>query len=76
MAIHLRSKFRGEWLVKVLEANTPALAFWRATIAGFTLGSFEASCKEEGHPVKGRPWVYFRFASIGLAAATAPTPAL
>src|SRR5882672_8214340 len=40
MAIHLWNKYRGEWLVRVLEANAPALAFWRAAIAGFPLGPF------------------------------------
>src|SRR5882757_3950042 len=38
MAMHLWNKYRGEWLVRVLEANAPALAFWRAAIAGFPLG--------------------------------------
>ena len=76
MAIHLWNKYRGEWLVRVLEANAPALAFWRAAIAGFPLGPFAGLRKEESRLVKGRPWVYLRFTSASFAAAPAPTPAL
>jgi predicted acetyltransferase len=76
MAMRLWNMYRGEWLVRVLEANAPALAFWRATIAGFTLRSCSGPCKREGCLVKGRPWVYLRFTSAGCTAAPAPTPAL
>ena len=76
MAIHLWNRYCGEWLVRVLEANVPAQAFWRATIEGFPLGSFAGLRKEESRLVRGRPWVYLRFTSAGFAAAPAPTPAL
>jgi predicted acetyltransferase len=49
----------GEWLVRVLEANAPAAAFWRTAISNYSLGS----CQEEGRVVKGRQWRFFRFAS-------------
>jgi len=76
MAMHLWNKYRGEWLVRVLEANAPALAFWRAAIAGFPLGPFAGLRKEESRLVKGQPWVYLRFTSASFAAAPAPSPAL
>jgi predicted acetyltransferase len=51
----------GKWLVRVLEANAPAVLFWRATIASHSDGSY----KEEGRVVNGRPWRFFRFEAIG-----------
>jgi predicted acetyltransferase len=63
MATHTWNEHAGEWLVRVLEVNAPALAFWRAAIKGYARGSH----KEEGRLVKGRPWVFFRFTSAGPA---------
>jgi predicted acetyltransferase len=63
MATHIWNEHAGEWLVRVLEANAAALAFWRAAIAGYTHGRH----KEECRLVKGRPWVFFRFTSGSLA---------
>jgi predicted acetyltransferase len=51
----------GEWLVRVLEANGPAVLFWRAAIASHSDGSYE----EEGRTVNGRSWRFFRFVSPG-----------
>src|SRR5450432_2346849 len=59
MAKLLWSERRGEWLVRVIEANTPAVPFWRAAIAGYTRGSFQ----EETRIVNARPWRFFRFTS-------------
>ena len=33
-------RLRGKWIVRVLEANAGALAFWRDTVAAFTGGTF------------------------------------
>ena len=33
----------GKWIVRVLETNRGALAFWRDTVASFTAGSFDES---------------------------------
>ena len=52
-----------EWLVRVLEANTPAVGFWRTAIARYSRGT----CKEEEREVNGRPWRFFRFVSNGAS---------
>ncbi len=59
MATLLWKERPGEWLVRVLEANTPAVHFWRAAISSYSHGSY----REEGCVVNGRPWRFFRFAS-------------
>jgi len=49
----------GKWIVRVLETNRGALAFWRDTVASFTAGSFDESSW-------GRPpndWRVFAFES-------------
>jgi predicted acetyltransferase len=61
MATLLWNERPGEWLVRVLEANAPAVAFWRTEIASYSCGSYtevERTCKE-------RAWRYFRFVSNG-----------
>jgi predicted acetyltransferase len=55
MAARLWTENPGEWLVRVLAANTPAVAFWRSAIPG--------SHKEEGRIVHGRAWRFFTFLS-------------
>jgi predicted acetyltransferase len=57
MAALLWDERPGPWLVRVLEANAPAVGFWRAAIAGYTGGSFE----EERREVNGRAWLFLRF---------------
>ena len=59
MATFLWNKQPGEWLVRVLEANAPAITFWRGEISIYSLGSY----REEQHIVNGRPWKFFRFVS-------------
>jgi predicted acetyltransferase len=59
MATILWNERPGEWLVRVLESNVPALHFWRAAITSHSRGSYE----EEGRMVNGRPWRFFRFVS-------------
>jgi predicted acetyltransferase len=49
----------GEWLVRVLELNAPAVLFWRAAIESQVRGSYE----EELRIVNGRQWRFFRFVS-------------
>ncbi len=61
MATLLWNERPGEWLVRVLELNAPAVLFWRAAISSYSRGSY----KEEGRIVKGRSWRFFRFASKG-----------
>jgi predicted acetyltransferase len=52
----------GKWLVRALEANTPAVLFWRTAISNHSRNSFE----EERRMVNGRAWRFFRFISNGL----------
>ena len=59
MATFLWNEHPGEWLVRVLEANAPAITFWRGEISIYSLGSY----REEQHIVNGRPWKFFRFVS-------------
>jgi predicted acetyltransferase len=61
LAVHIWNPHPGEWLVRVLEVNAPALAFWRAAIAAYTHGNR----KEERRVVNGRPWVFFQFTAQG-----------
>ena len=61
MANHIWNEHAGQWLVRVLEANRTALAFWRAAIAGYAC----VCPKEESRLVEGRPWVFFHFTSKG-----------
>src|SRR5450432_2105692 len=59
MATILWSKYPGDWLVRVLESNVPAVLFWRSAISTYSCDSY----KEEGRIVNGRPWRFFRFVS-------------
>jgi predicted acetyltransferase len=59
MATLLWNEHPGEWLVRVLEANAPAISFWRGEISTYSLGSY----REGQHIVNGRPWKFFRFVS-------------
>ena len=40
MASFLWNEYPGEWLVRVLEANAPAVNFWRCEISSYSAGSF------------------------------------
>jgi predicted acetyltransferase len=62
MATMLWDEHPGAWLVRALEANTPAVGFWRTAISSYSGGTYE----EEGHSVNGRPWRFFRFTSPEL----------
>jgi predicted acetyltransferase len=59
MATLLWNERPGQWLVRVLELNTPAVLFWRAAISSHADGAYE----EEQRIVNGRPWRFFRFVS-------------
>jgi len=59
MATLLWNERPGAWLVRVLEANAPAVNFWRATVASYSRGSYE----EKGRIMNGRPWRFFQFVS-------------
>jgi predicted acetyltransferase len=61
MATALWNERPGEWLVRVLELNAPAVLFWRTAISSYSRGSYE----EQGRIVKGRPWRFFRFVTKG-----------
>jgi predicted acetyltransferase len=57
MATLLWNEHPGEWLVRVFEANAPAVLFWRAAISGYSLGAYQ----EERRVIDGRSWRFFRF---------------
>jgi predicted acetyltransferase len=59
MAAILWNQYPGEWLVRVLESNAPALLFWRTAISLYT----QDSCQEEWRIVNGRSWRFFKFES-------------
>jgi predicted acetyltransferase len=61
MATLLWNERPGEWLVRVLELNAPAVLFWRAAISNYSRGRHE----EEERIVKGRAWRFFKFVSTG-----------
>ncbi len=60
MAHFLWNEYPGEWLIRVLEANAPAVYFWRYAISSYSVGSY----REAQHIVNRRRWIFFRFASI------------
>jgi predicted acetyltransferase len=57
MAALVWNEHPGEWLVRVLEANAPAVLFWRTAISG--------SYQEEQRIIDGRSWIFFRFDYAG-----------
>jgi len=59
MATFLWNEHPGEWLVRVLDANAPAVTFWRGGISSYSAGLYG----EVEHIVNGRLWKFFRFAS-------------
>jgi predicted acetyltransferase len=59
MAIRLWAERPGEWLVRAVESNAPAVLFWRAAISSYTLGAYA----EERRVISGRRWLFFRFVS-------------
>ena len=59
VATFLWDEHPGEWLVRVLEANASAVAFWRGGISLYSLGSY----REERQILSGRYWKFFRFVS-------------
>ncbi len=61
MAAFLWNTHAGEWLVRVFEANSPAVSFWRAAVSHYSSGLY----REERRVVNGRAWRFFRFVSTG-----------
>jgi predicted acetyltransferase len=68
MATLLWNEHPGEWLVRVLEANVPAVLFWRDVISGYS----PSSHREEQRLIDGRSWRFFRFVSDGKKPVTLP----
>ena len=59
MATLIWSEHPGAWLVRVLEANVPAVLFWRTVVSSHSHGSYS----EETCTVGGRRWLFFQFES-------------
>ena len=58
MAAYLWHQYPSNWLVRVLQRNTPAMEFWAATIANFS----HRGHREEVRSISGEAWSYFTFA--------------
>ena len=58
-AINLWNAYPGGWLVRVFQANLPAIPFWRAAISAYTDDSFDEAVRTEND----HPWSYFTFCS-------------
>ena len=59
---HLWNEFPGEWLIRVLVANKPALPFWRRAVRDYMHGKFqERVVLERSSDSVEREWVHFRF---------------
>ena len=70
MAMLLWNRYPGQWLVRVLEANAPAILFWRTAIATHSNGRHQ----EEMRLVNGRPWRFFTFGAPASADLTRQIP--
>lgn len=66
MATFLCNEHGGEWLVRVLEANAPAIAFWRSGISSYSLGSSRGAAR--------RQWVALEILPICLESVLVPEP--
>jgi len=55
-ARHLWTQHPGEWIIRVLEDNLPAVPFWRKAVC-LHIGSYN----EEQKNVDGSNWVFLRF---------------
>jgi len=62
MATLVWNEHPGEWLVRVLEVNAPAIVFWKAAISDFSMGSYQ----ESQRVIDKRSWKFFRFVSDGV----------
>jgi predicted acetyltransferase len=57
VATHTFDRFDGTWEVRVMKSNTPAQAFWRVVIAGYTGHRHEEFSAQHG----SNDFVVFRF---------------
>ena len=61
-ATHIWNEFPGDWLIRVLVANKPALPFWRRTVRDYMQGKYEESIVLEcGRDSVERDWAHLRF---------------
>lgn len=57
MARHIWNEFPGQWLVRVLTTNKPAVPFWRRAMRDSLGTRYEEQIVSD----RGREWCYFRF---------------
>ena len=62
LARHIWSAHPGEWLVRVLEANLPAVPFWRRVTDSYTEGHYTERIVV---PADGKRRVFFSFSNTG-----------
>jgi predicted acetyltransferase len=61
-AMHLWNEFPGEWLIRVLTANKPALPFWRRSVRDYTHGHFDERTRlDSGSDSVEREWLHLSF---------------
>ncbi len=63
-AMALWDTIRGQWVVRVSEANRGGLPFWRQVVQSYASGAFE----ERTQPGRPHGWRIFRFATTSLTA--------
>jgi predicted acetyltransferase len=59
MAGYIWNQYPTQWLVRVYQANTPAIGFWAGAIANYSGGAY----REEVGRISGNAWSYFTFAA-------------
>ncbi|MDA0790668.1 MAG: GNAT family N-acetyltransferase [Proteobacteria bacterium] len=72
-AHHIWNELPGEWIIRVLERNAPAVSFWRLAIETYVMKATEATPKPaiERHQWDAKTWVDFRFCN-GQGMSSAP----
>ena len=58
MAEYIWNQYRSDWLIRVYQANTPAMRFWAETVAHYSSGAY----LEDVRSISGDAWSYFTFA--------------
>ena len=61
-------RFPGRWVVRVLAANTAALAFWESAIDSYTQGGYLRDQIQQSDHTPPRLWIVFRFGRHSLPA--------
>jgi len=69
MAEYIWNQYRSDWLIRVYQANTPAMRFWAGAVAHYSSGAY----REDVRSISGNAWSYFRFAPSNNRVWTPPS---